>query len=356
MIIQSKAQQAADAIRQALKEGRWSRQVPGENRLADTFKLSRPTIRRALEILTSEGVLEMSERGRARRVSRNWRDTAQRPNTPIGVLTREPLDKLMPAAQSGFRELRKIMESKGHSLSFHTSPAWNHKRPGTALGTLMDKNPMSAWLINDPTPSMLVWLEMKQIPCLSIGGDHDYAIPNIGSNGQQAVRQATRELIEFGHREICYPLHEHYGAEMVKYFVDELGTIHPDHPDERHTPSWGGHAVECFAMLERLFTRPQKPTAFVTLGLTNLLPILTWLGANGYVAPRDVSIVHILHDPILDRLYPPISHYRANTKKLIQQTAKILIKLAKSETPMELQIMGPVERVEGRSIGPASGG
>lgn len=352
MIIQSKAQQVAGAIRQTLTEGKWHQQLPGENKLGDTFKVSRPTIRLALEILTIEGVLEEPETGRGRRISRNWRGAVSQASIPVGVLTRESLDKLMPAAQSGFRELRKIMESKGHTLSFQTSPAWNRSRPGKTLGKLIDKNPMSAWLVNDPTPDMLAWLEKERIPCLSIGGEHDYRVPNIGSNGQQAVRGATRELLDLGHREIYYPIHEHYGAEVAEYFIDEMGSADADLADERHTPHWGGHAIECHAMLERLFMQTKKPTAFVTLGLTNLLPVLTWLGGNGYVVPRDVSIVHILHDPILDRLYPPISHYRTNTKKLIQQMSKILIKLAKAGKPFNLQIMGPMQRVDGRSVGP----
>ncbi len=41
---QSLAVQVADAIRQRLTKGTWHDQLPGENRLAAEFKVSRPTV------------------------------------------------------------------------------------------------------------------------------------------------------------------------------------------------------------------------------------------------------------------------------------------------------------------------
>lgn len=52
-------QQLAGILRARLKRRDWkpNRAIPGENALADQYGLSRPTVRRAIGVLTAEGLV-----------------------------------------------------------------------------------------------------------------------------------------------------------------------------------------------------------------------------------------------------------------------------------------------------------
>jgi len=55
----------------------------------------------------------------------------------------------------------------------------------------------------------------------------------------------------------------------------------------------------------------------------NLLPVLTWLGQHGLRVPADVSIIHMIDDPLLEFLYPPVTTYRLDSDKLYVSDTQI---------------------------------
>ncbi len=348
----SKAQHVAELIRRALKERAWQGQLPGENRLADEFKVSRPTVRRALDILTADGVLLPAAAGMRRKVCPSFSERVTRKAIRVGILTSRPLGGLPSSAQSGYRDLQKQLQAKGCEVTFATSSAWGTDKPGKLLRKLIDQYPMKAWVISNPTQAMEQWLMKENLLCICIGGTYRHSLPRIGSDGNGSVRSATRELISLGHHEIFYPVHNQFGVQMIEPFLEEMESLGSTFRNPRYTPLWAGHSVEYIALLERLFKGRRKPTAFVTLGLANLLSLITWLGASGLVVPRDVSIIHLLSDPTLDLLYPAITHYADNPSKLVREAVKMVMQLLETGRPFDREIMIPMHRIEGRSVAP----
>jgi DNA-binding LacI/PurR family transcriptional regulator len=122
--------------------------------------------------------------------------------------------------------------------------------------------------------------------------------------------------------------------------------------ETRHAPRWQGHASNLFPVLERLFSRPDPPTAFITLGLFNLLPVLTWLGSRRLRVPDEVSVVHILDDPLLESMFPVITRFANQPEKITRATLGFVDRLLRTGKPFNEERMIPMHLVEGRSVGP----
>ncbi len=68
-----------------------------------------------------------------------------------------------------------------------------------------------------------------------------------------------------------------------------------------------------------------------------------------------MSIIHILADPLIEHLYPPITHYKSNGSALMRSGAEMLLKVAATGKPFDREVMVPMKRIDGRSVGPVPG-
>ena len=135
------------------------------------------------------------------------------------------------------------------------------------------------------------------MPCVCVGGSYRHHLPRTGGDGDQAIRDAAKSLLALGHRRIVYPLHNAYGVQMVASFRAVMEEYGVNWNEAFHAPHWKDHAANFFPMLGRMFASTKPPTAFLTLGVRNLLPVLTWLGHHGLRVPEDVSLIDMIDDP-----------------------------------------------------------
>lgn len=351
----SLVRQSADLIRERIEAGHLGPTLPGEHELARMLDVSRPTIRGALNLLHEEAVVGAATTGVARQVGKNWFG-----RTKAGPLVRfllaGPLHERSAGFQAGMRQMRERLASHGASVVFQVSPAFRTTRPQRILAKETAGSDCDVWVVVDATPQIEAWLAAKQLPCVCLGGSYRHQLPRTGGDGDQAIRDAAMSLLALGHRHIVYPLHNAYGVQMVATFravLEEHGVVW----DEAfHAPHWKDHAANFFPILGRMFASAKAPTAFLTLGVRNLLPVLTWLGHHRLRVPEDVSLISMIDDPLLEFLYPPITSYILDRDKLCHAAVDMALRVARSGKPFDQAQMIPMRRVEGRSTGPAKGG
>ena len=348
----SLAQQAAALIRARIEAGEWRDVLPGETQLGAAMDISRPTVRKALDILTEQGILVAAEKGKSRQLRERVGTGALR-SALVNVLLPMPLHELTPGYQGGIGQLRERLEARGREVGLVVGArAWQGKRCGTHLAAILDRHPAAAWVVIDPTPSIERWLEETRVPCVCVGGTYQHHLPRVGSEGNLTIRRAARMLIDLGHRRIVYPVHDTYGEQMVVHFrgaMEETGVVWSE---SFHAPRWPGHANNLFPLLERLFSRPEPPTAFITLGLFNLLPLVTWLGGQRLRIPDEVSVIHILNDPLLESIYPSLTRFSSRREKLNRATVEFVDRLMRTGQTFDEERMIPMQLHQGRSTGP----
>lgn len=348
----SLASQSADLIRERIESAGLGPVLPGENELSRMLDVSRPTVRAALDLLEKEGVVAAATQGKPRSVAKDWFGK-NKASPSVRFLLAAPLHETSAEKQSVIYQMRERLVSHGISTAFHVSSAFRAKSPAGSLSKEFADAACDVWVVADPTPGMEEWLENKKVPCVCLGGSFHHHLPRIGGDGDRAIREATRSLLEMGHRRIVYPLHNAYGVQMVAPFREVLEAHGVKWSESFHAPRWKDHAANWFPMLERMFASPQPPTAFLTLGVRNLLPLVTWLGQHGLRIPEDISIIHMLDDSILEHLYPPLTYYRLNRDKLCHTTVELVLRLAQEGKPFDEARMIPMQRIEGRSTAPA---
>ncbi|MCF7732493.1 MAG: substrate-binding domain-containing protein [Akkermansiaceae bacterium] len=347
----SLVRQVVDMIRERIVAGVLGPALPGEEELGRLFDVSRPTVRGALEILETEGVLQAAQKGVARKVSNSW-FARDKPGAAVRFLLSQPMHEMTAGFQAGVRQLRLRFLSYGVQISFQVSSAFRLKNPGRVLAKdLADATP-DVWIIMDATPQIEAWFGKQQLPCVFVGGSYHHQLPRAGGDGDQAIRDATNSLMDLGHERIIYLLHNAYGVQMIQPFHASLTARGVAWKDSYNVLRWQDDPANLFPLLERLFASAKPPTAFITLGIRNLLPLLTWTGQHGIRVPDDISIIEILSDPMLDFIYPPITHYIFRHDKLNQAVVKLVLRVAQAGQPQDVAAMIPMFLVPGRSVAP----
>ncbi len=347
--------QSADLIRERIVVGQLGPNLPGENELARMLDVSRPTIRGALGLLEGELIVAPASNGIARRVTKDW-FACNKTGPAVRFLLPTPLHERSAGFQAEMRQMRERLASHGAEVVFQVSSAFRARHPERILAKESADGGCDVWVVVDATPEMEAWLEARQLPCVCVGGSYRHHLPRTGGDGDHAIRDAAKSLLALGHRRIVYPLHNAYGVQMVATFrtvLEEHGVLWNE---SFHAPIWKDHATNFFPVLARMFASAKPPTAFLTLGVRNLLPVLTWLGHHGLRVPEDVSLIDMIDDPLLEFLYPPVTRYYLNRDKVCHAAVDLALRVARAGKPFDEARMIPMRRLEGRSTGPVTDG
>jgi DNA-binding LacI/PurR family transcriptional regulator len=350
----SLVRQSADLIRERIEAGQLGPMLPGENELARMLDVSRPTIRGALDLLEGEAVVAAVSRGMAREVKKDWFGR-KKTGPSVRFLIASPLHERSAGFQAGMRQMRDRLASHGAEVAFQVSAAFRSKRPERILAKETADGDCDVWVVVDATPEIEAWLEARQLPCVCVGGTYCHHLPRTGGDGDQAIRDAAKSLLALGHRRIVYPLHNAYGVQMVSSFRAVMEDHGVNWDEAFHAPHWKDHAANFFPMLSRMFASTKPPTAFLTLGVRNLLPVLTWLGHHGLRVPEDVSLIDMIDDPLLEFLYPPLTRYVLDRDTVCHAAVDLALRVVRVGKPFDQARMVPMRRLEGRSTGPAKG-
>src|SRR5687768_5553539 len=98
-----------------IEAGTWVGWLPGERALTEALRVSRKTVRKAIEQLKHDGQLETLS-GRGHRIVTQARPRRSGPNS-VGLLTPDPLENLRPYTALWVDELRALLFETGTSLA-----------------------------------------------------------------------------------------------------------------------------------------------------------------------------------------------------------------------------------------------
>ncbi len=301
-------------LREAVHAGRWPAHLPGERRLCDEWRISRPTLRAALSILAAEGLLEVAQ-GRPTRVTAPAIPTGDPARAlQVGLLSPEPLHAMPPVALLWLDELRGLLAADGHLLQVHVGRSWSGgKNPARALASLVASSPASAWVLYRSTDAMQSWFEQKQIPCVIVGSPFDgIHLPSVDRDYRAVCRHSVGVLRARGHQRICLLIQQPRYAgdreseagflEGVKAASQSQVTGHIQHHD--------GSREGQLAALDRLLTARQRPTALIIARSSCALTACTALQQRGIRIPQDMALICRDDDAFLDETVPAIARYR----------------------------------------------
>jgi DNA-binding LacI/PurR family transcriptional regulator len=351
----SLAQQTAETLREALRNGLWREHLPGERELSRQLNVSRPTLRLALDQLSREGWLK-SVPGRARAIVRRATGKTTPRSQVVGLLTPLPLQEVPPFALCWMDKLRELLASAGLQLEIHSGRRWYSRRPERDLAALTHQMPAAAWVLFVANERMQRWFAASGLPGVLSGSGHaGVDLPSVDIDYRAVCRHAVGQFLQRGHRRIVLFLQASGAAgdqESEAGFLEALQT----RAGAAATPivvEHDGTPENIRQRLEALLGQSSPPSAFLVGRSMPALMVASELMRRGKQLPRDAVVISRDSDHFLEYFSPSLARYRADPDVHARRLSRLVIQLARgaAQRPRQIRIMP--EFIKGESLGEA---
>ena len=247
------AEQVAAHLRAELCRGRWTAEMPGRHEVAAELGVSPQTAQAALALLEREGLLVSQGSGRPRRVERQEVEASGRPLLRVAIL--------VPAAADRQTDYMVVLKHEliraGHAAFF---TPWLIPDYGMNVASIIShfrRTDADAWIVAAGARPLLEWFVEEEVPVFAIFGRLT-GLPLAGaiSDKRSAIAQATRQLIQLGHRRIVFltrrALRIPQQAPLLQTFLDELAA-HGISTGSYNLPDWEEDLDGFHRLLNSLF-------------------------------------------------------------------------------------------------------
>ncbi len=346
--------QAAEALRDALEQGVFGSTLPGERRLSELLRVSRPTVRAALVKLSKEGRIQTAHGKPSQVLRRNVLHAAEA-RQKLVVLTPLRAGEMPGFFRLILDELRFRVGGLQMPLEVLVEPAAASLRPRVVLERLLGSHKDALWLLYLSSEATQRWFHERGIPCVLAGTPVEgIALPGVDRDYRAACRHAASTLIKAGRRQLALVLPEGVRGgdeESRAGFVEGVSawaaTAEPPRV-VRHDTTVAG---VCRA-LDRLFQQRPRPDGLLVGRSSHALTTLTHLLRKGVQVPGDVSLIARDDDAFLAETAPVLARYVSKPGQFAGALAHIVQKLAQGANPRRrLRLLVP-SLVRGETINP----
>jgi len=350
----SLVQYTADAVRTAIRQGEWTAQLPGERQLCERLQISRPTLRRALEVLEREGLIR-NEQGKRRRIVGDHSSKSAR-SKKVAFLSSHPLQELEPFAIFEMEALRRRLTDAGYHLDFMASTLLGHRKPEPHLAELVAEARASVWVLYRAPRSVQAWFHAQDIPAVVMGTSYpEIGLPSVDIDFHATCRHAANLLLTRKHQPdrivLLVPEGDLAGVEESKLgFLEAVGeenlkgiVVHEEGPDS------------VCRVIDRLCRDShRRPTGIIVQRPIYAHTVKGQLIAKQHLnIPGDISIVALDDGPSLQFAVPAITRYTKGAEQYARRLHKATINALQGVAPKNPQVRFMPEWIKGETLGPA---
>lgn len=307
-----------------------------ENQLSEMFKMSRQTVRHAIEILEYEGVVCRIKGSGTYINDQRAMDEAAKNRNRVSVVTTYVDSYIFPRTIKG---IENILSDNGYAMQISFTNN-NRNREREILLDILEKDEIGG-LICEPTksgipnPNCMLYKEIlkKGIPIVFINSFYpELNIPHVSINDMMAGKDMTEYLLSKGHRKIggVFKADDGQGHRRYQGFVTALNNAGIDCEDSNVIWIDTEDLKDLNLCKDKIKARLKECTAVacyndeVALGVMDIL-----MKANRRV-PDDISIMGIDDSELAVIGDVEITSIQHPMEKLGEKTANNLIQLIKN--------------------------
>jgi DNA-binding LacI/PurR family transcriptional regulator len=210
-------------------------------------------------------------------------------------------------------------------------------------------------VLNAPSiPGLVPALLRTSIPFVVVNsGPMPEGVNSIDIDDVYAGYEATRHLIEHGHRRIAYFHHDPQAAFSLARLagyqkaLEEAGIPF----DEQLVVEGNGIARFAYDWARALVTRDSTVTALFCAHDAIALAAMQGLKEMGYQIPRDYSIIGVNDIPDAACSVPPLTTISQDLEALGKEATRMLLELIDNPTNAARRVAWPTHLVERQSVG-----
>ena len=343
--------QAAEILLEMISAGDIQNLLPGERKLATQLQIGRDTLRSALEILTTDGVISPCEHGKRRQILSAAAPTKASTHR-IAYLSPKKLTELPPWMLLEFDTLRDLLSKNDYQLQLVTPGLFHIKNPARKLEIMIKDTDADAWILHQCPRPVQEWFQEHQIPSLIRGSAQPgIKIPSVDEDWGASAFHAGSLLWRNGHRRIGLLRPEtnlaglHATEAGLRRACPETDEFDPIIPIlEKGTPE------NIAVVLERSLRLQYPPTAIITTRSRHLLTGLTWAAQNELKIPRDLSVISLASEPWYEHIIPKPSHYSTDPANFARTVLRHIIPIAEGKPSTTAQKLLIPEYIAGQTV------
>jgi LacI family transcriptional regulator len=177
-------------------------------------------------------------------------------------------------------------------------------------------------------------------------------LPYVTSDNFQGAYDATKLLIENGHRKIVFVHGEKKSSAMQRRYMGYKAALeHSKIKIDEQLIVQSEYSVEkCFETVLQLFTKNIAPTAVLAANNQFGLGIIKVAKEKQLQIPKDLSLIIFDDEPYATYLNPPITTVKQNVKHLSERTIHLILKSINGLDISKEQITVPTNIILRKSV------
>lgn len=234
-----------------------------------------------------------------------------------------------------------------------------HRPPQTWLDAVLSRRPLGViFVLSSLDPAQRHQLSSRSIPFVVVDteGEPPAGVPTVGSNNWSGGLQATRHLLDLGHRRVAVIS----GADSLlcsRARIDGYRSAHDAAriPVDASLVRYGDFTVDGgYRHGLDLLSRPDRPTAIFAGSDMQALGVLRAARELDLHVPRDLSIVGYDDLPVAEWTQPPLTTVVQPLHSMARTATEILVALARNERPSNQRVDLATELVVRETCAPPS--
>ena len=320
----SVADQAAEALRESIRQGVWVELLPGEHELARRLSVSRPTIRAALARLAEDGVVTIKKGCRTRLRRSRRKNLASAPPT-VCLIVPSAREALGYSGHPVLLEMRAQFAVQGIGWEEVFDRTLGGRYPESRLASIVNGRRHVCWLLLGASAAIQRWFANANVPTLVLGSCHTgVELPSVDVNYYAIGWHAGGCLAKNDHQRVAVilparplagdlacvrGLNAYIAQQQKRIAVVEVTA--------------GASRAGLLATLDQLLRSANPVTAILAIHVEHVLMTLVHLLKTGWRVPLDVSVLCRETRASIDLGLPEITRYRSPAVKLARHAVRI---------------------------------
>lgn len=326
--------QVAEFIEQKLRCGEWISRPPSERRLCDELRVSRKTIRAALERLHRQGWFEISKTRRRKIADRPPRSGSPLRSTKIVLVESVPLLRAQQPIAIVLEYLQAHLQRAGFDMEIFINPRLD-LHGSKILEGLVQRTPAACWILASLHPQVQRWFVQRGLPSVVWGSClPGISLPSVDVDYINSIQHAVDLLVAKGHRRIAYfcgkseVAGNRLGEETFLSAFPKYGASRAEGRIVYQDSTVDG----IVRTLDKLFAGNWVPTALVVADAHHVLTVIGDLARRGLRIPTDLSVITIGDDLSLEFVIPRVARYTYSPAQMARRLAALACLRAKGES------------------------
>lgn len=349
----SLANRVLHSLESSIRSGFYKDFLPGERILGKELGVSRVVVRRALQVMAEQGIIDVVH-GRRSRILRKPKRTQSPKLRTVATLAKTAINRISHSMSLNLLLLQQHLYEAGYFMRMHFKPAASEGLPVRVVRQLVDNNPADCWVLFSGNPQMQAYFYRHQIPTYLIGKPAPgIDLPHFYIDYAPACRHAVGHLLGLGHRNIALlldstptPGHDSIQQAFNHAFESRLG-----HASRHQTITFSPGYRRADQSLAEVFKKsPGDPTALIVEMPSDAFAALSFFSECDLKVPNDVSLLCLGYHPVFTTWKGGIACYSLDEYQCYRESTKRILNLARDGRLLEKAYHAIPEFVAGKTV------